>query len=228
MQPLEFADIVRNVVIFFPSFLIALVVHEFAHAWMAYRFGDQTAEWSGRLTLNPLVHMDPFGTVLFPMLSIIFGSSIFFGWAKPVPINPNQFRNYRRGLFWVSSAGIIANLITGFLSALLFVGVTVLLPESNGFKEGIVQMLQSLLLINFSLAVFNLLPVPPLDGSNIILSFLSHNASRKFLEFQQYSFYLLLFLMFTGVFRFIAIPVTILARLALSLAGAVFGLALPG
>ncbi len=225
MQPLDFAEIVRNIVIFFPAFLIALVVHEFAHAWMAYRFGDNTAEWSGRLTLNPLVHMDPFGTVLFPMVSIIFGSPIFFGWAKPVPINPNQFRNYRRGLFWVSSAGIIANIITGFLSALLYVGVTVLLPETNGFKEGIVQLLQSLLLINFSLAIFNLLPVPPLDGSNIILSFLGYNAARKFLEFQQYSFYLLLFLMFSGAFRFIAIPVRVLAELAISLSAAVFGLA---
>jgi Zn-dependent protease len=227
MQPLDPVQIIQNVVIFFPAFLIALVAHEFAHAWMALRFGDQTSLWSGRLTLNPLAHMDLFGTVLFPLISIVFGSHIFFGWAKPVPINPSQFSHYRKGLFWVSSAGILMNLFLGMASAFLFVAVALFLPESFGFKAGMVEMLKSLLLINFSLAVFNLIPIPPLDGSNIVLSFLSYNASRKFLEIQQIASYLLLFLMFTGALSIIGIPVQRLSEFAINLSTAVFALALP-
>ncbi len=228
METLSAVEIIRNVATFFPAFLIALVAHEYAHAWMATRFGDQTSLWSGRLTLNPIPHMDLIGTVIFPLISIVFGSHIFFGWAKPVPINPSQFSHYRRGLFWVSSAGILMNLFLGFLSAFIFVAVALLLPESFGFKPGMVEMLKSLLMINFALAVFNLLPVPPLDGSNIVLSFLSVNASRKFIEYQQFASYLLLFLMFTGAFHYLGIPVQWLAQVAISLAAIVFGLALPG
>ncbi|HEY8278527.1 MAG TPA: site-2 protease family protein [Bdellovibrionota bacterium] len=225
MQSPDWASLVQHAVIFFPAFLIALVVHEFAHAWMANFFGDKTSEWSGRLTLNPIAHMDLFGTVIFPLVSIFSGSSIFFGWAKPVPINPNQFTNYRKGLFWVSSAGVLMNLIVGFFSAFVLVAVYKFFPASSGYREGLLALFDSLLVINFSLAVFNLLPIPPLDGSNIVLSFLSYNASRKFLEFQQYSFYLLLFLMFSGALRFIGYPIILLRALALSLAQAVFGLA---
>jgi len=228
MPSFDAAQIVRNIVIFFPAFLLALVVHEFGHAWAAKKFGDNTSEWEGRLTLNPIAHMDIFGTLIFPMISIVSGSSIFFGWAKPVPINPRLFSNYRKGLFWVSSAGVIVNLFTGFLSALIFVAVSMFVPESFGFKSGLVEMLQSLLVINFSLAVFNLLPIPPLDGSNIVMSFLPYNAARKFEEFQQYSFYLLIFLMISGVFRFISIPVMFLYKLAISLALLLFGLPMSG
>lgn len=226
MQPLDAAQIIRNIVIFFPAFLFALVVHEFGHAWAAKRWGDNTSEWQGRLTLNPIAHMDLFGTLIFPMISIVTGSSIFFGWAKPVPIEPRNFRSYRQGLFWVSSAGVIVNLFTGFLSAILLVVLVVFVPESFGFKAGLVEMFRSLLLINFSLAVFNLLPIPPLDGSNIIMSFLSFDAARKFAEFQQYSFFLLILLMFSGAFRFLSIPVLFLADISISFAQALFRLAM--
>lgn len=225
---LDLVRTIQSIAIFFPAFLIALVVHEFAHALMATYWGDETSVWSGRLTLNPLAHMDPLGTVAFPLLSIAMGANIFFGWAKPVPINPSQFRHYRKGLFWVAAAGPLANVLLGFLSAILMVGCALHLPESFGFKEGLLELLKSLMAINFSLAIFNLLPVPPLDGSNIVLSFLSYNASRKFLEFQVYASYLLLFLMFTGAFQILSGPILFLMRLALSLAGFVFGVALTG
>jgi Zn-dependent protease len=156
------------------------------------------------------------------------GANIFFGWAKPVPINPSQFSHYRKGLFWVAAAGPLSNILLGFLSSLLLVGSLVYLPESFGFKEGLLELLKSLMALNFSLAIFNLLPVPPLDGSNIVLSFLSYNASRKFLEFQVYASYLLLFLMFTGAFQVLSGPIMFLMRLSLSVAGHVFGVALPG
>jgi Zn-dependent protease len=225
MQSQNAAELIQNVAVFFPAFLIALVVHEFAHAWMATRFGDKTSEWSGRLTLNPVAHMDLFGTVIFPLMSILMGSHIFFGWAKPVPINPNQFSSYRKGLFWVSSAGVLMNIFVGFLSAFLAVGLKIYLPASFGYKEGILALLDSLMVLNYSLAVFNLLPIPPLDGSNIVLSLLSYNASRKFLEFQQYSFYLLLFLMFSGALRIIGYPIALLYGVSIYFAQQVFGLA---
>ncbi len=223
---MDLNQILQNVATFMPAFLLALVVHEYGHAWMAARFGDKTSEWSGRLTLNPAAHIDPLGTIAFPLLSIALGSSIFFGWAKPVPIDPSRFSHYRKGLFWVAFAGPLANITLGLFTAFAFVGFQVLIPPTFGFHAGILAILESLLLLNFSLAIFNLLPIPPLDGSNIVLSFLSYNASRKFMEFQQYSFMLLLFLVFTGALRWLAFPIMFLAKLSIALAASVFGFAL--
>ena len=220
------AEIIQRIVTFMPAFLLALVVHEYAHAWMAYRWGDHTSEWSGRLTLNPMAHMDPLGTIAFPLLSIVTGSSIFFGWAKPVPIDPRRFTNYRKGLFWVAFAGPLSNILVGFATAFALVGFRVFVPESFSYFEALNALLESLLLINFSLAIFNLIPIPPLDGSNIVMSFLRGEAARKYAEFQQYSFFLLLFLMFTGAFKFIGIPIFALANFSMGLAGTIFGAAL--
>jgi Zn-dependent protease len=220
------AEIVQRVVTFMPAFLLALVVHEYAHAWMAYRWGDETSEWSGRLTLNPVAHMDPFGTVAFPLLSIVMGSSIFFGWAKPVPIDPSRFRNYRKGLFWVAFAGPLSNILLGFATAFALVGFHLLMPADFAVREFGIEFLRGLLMINFALAIFNLIPIPPLDGSNIVMSFLNHNAARKYAEFQQYSFFLLLFLMFSGALRVIGIPIALLAEFSVNLASYVFALAL--
>lgn len=218
------AKTVQDIVTFMPAFLLALVVHEFSHAWVANLFGDKTSEWSGRLTLNPAAHIDPLGTIAFPILSIVMGSSIFFGWAKPVPIDATRFSDYRRGLFWVSFAGPLSNIILGFITAFALVGFRVFVPEQFGFFEAINSMLQSLLILNFSLAIFNLIPIPPLDGSNIVLSFLGYEASRKFMQFQQFSFYILLFLMFSGAMRFISIPILFMAQGSMALAAHVFGI----
>jgi Zn-dependent protease len=221
----DLAQVVQRIVIFMPAFLIALVVHEFAHAWMANRFGDKSSEWQGRLTLNPVSHMDPFGTVIFPLLSIATGASIFFGWAKPVPIDPRQFSHYRKGMFWVSFSGPLSNILLGFFTAFAIVGFTAMVSKSFAFYEGVQSLLYALLMLNFSLAIFNLIPIPPLDGSNIVLAFLSYNASRKYMELQQYSFFFLLFLMFSGAFRILTIPIQFLVNFSLSLAAFVFGFA---
>ncbi|MGE3260780.1 MAG: site-2 protease family protein [Bacteriovoracia bacterium] len=221
-------EIFRNILIFMPAFLFALVVHEYAHAWMATKFGDNTSEWSGRLTMNPTAHIDPLGTLIFPIASIAMGSHIFFGWAKPVPINPSLFSSYRKGLFWVAFAGPLSNIITGFLSAFLLVGFLAYVPRDFAFYAGAQGILESFLMLNFSLAIFNLLPVPPLDGSNIVLSFLSYNASQKFMAIQQYANILLIFMLFTGALSFIRIPIILLVNLSLNLATSVFGFALPG
>jgi Zn-dependent protease len=143
-----------------------------------------------------------------------------------VPIDTSRFSHYRKGLFWVSFAGPLSNLILGLFTAFAVVGFQLLVPETFGFYEGLKAMLFSLLLLNFSLAVFNLIPIPPLDGSNIVLSFLSGSAARQYMAFQQYSFFLLLFLMFSGALRVIAIPIRFLAELSLAIAASVFGFAL--
>jgi Zn-dependent protease len=225
MEAMDLNTIIRNIVTFMPAFLLALVVHEFAHAWMANRFGDTTSELSGRLTLNPAAHIDPFGTIAFPLLSIVTGASVFFGWAKPVPIDASQFSHYRKGLFWVSFAGPLSNLLLGFFTAFAIVGFRVFIPESFAYSSAISAMLQSLLILNFSLAIFNLLPIPPLDGSNIVMAFLSGEAARQYQSFQQYSFFLLIFLMFSGALKVLAIPILFLAQSSLLAAATVFGFA---
>ncbi|MGZ3692987.1 MAG: site-2 protease family protein [Bdellovibrionota bacterium] len=218
-------EIIRNILLFMPAFLFALVVHEYAHAWMASKFGDNTSEWQGRLTMNPLAHIDPIGTILLPLICIASGIHLFFGWAKPVPIDPRQFSSYRKGLFWVAFAGPLSNILTGFVAAFLYVGFRKYVGESFALFVPVVSMLEAFLMLNFSLAVFNLIPIPPLDGSNILLSFLGHDASRKYLAFSQYANMLLLFLMFSGAFRIIGIPVMFLVNLSVNLAASVFGFA---
>jgi len=223
----DFAAVIQRISIIMPTLLVALVVHEYAHAWMAKRFGDSTADWSGRLTLNPTVHMDLFGTILFPIICLVFNSGFFFAWAKPVPINPSRFRNYRKGLFWVSSAGVIINFFLGFIAAFLLILFIQYVPSSFGLYSAFKEMLHYFIMINFVLAIFNLIPIPPLDGSNIVLSFLSHAASQKYMMIQAYSFYILLFLMFSGALRVISYPIYALSNFAIFLAASVLNFASP-
>lgn len=223
----DFATIVQRVSIVLPTLLAALVLHEYAHAWMAKRFGDDTADWSGRLTLNPTAHMDLFGSLIFPLIALILNSGFLFAWAKPVPINPTRFRNYRKGLFWVSSAGIILNILLGFIAAFALIAFLKFASPSFPLYEAFKEMLYNFVFLNFVLAIFNLIPIPPLDGSNIVLSFLKYNAAQKFVAFQNYSFYIMLFLMFSGALRIIAYPIYALSQFAIFLAAQVLGFASP-
>lgn len=154
-----------------PGFLLAIVAHEWAHAYMALRFGDNTAQAAGRLTLNPAAHYDMWGTVLFPLLSAVTGFAII-GWARPVPINSRNFRLYRQGTFWVSFAGPLSNLILGTISAFLVAFIAVKVPTDFGYYSIMLGMLKYSVFINFILAFFNLIPIPPLDGSKMVGSFL--------------------------------------------------------
>ena len=148
--------------------IFSAILHEYAHGWMAYREGDSTAKYAGRLTLNPLAHIDLWGTVLMPLILLYF-FRFFFGYAKPVPINPNNFRNQRRGLILVSFAGPGAN----FLIALILGLVIRFYPGL-----GIASFLAFIVFINIWLALFNLIPVPPLDGSKLLFGFLAGRAGR--------------------------------------------------
>ena len=179
-------------------FIIALSVHEAAHAFVAYRCGDTTAKDQGRLTLNPLAHIDPIGTVLLPfVLSLASGYS--FGWARPVPYNPYNLRNRRRDEFLVAVAGPISNLLQAFIGTIVCALVRVFIVSSATFNTPVVVALLILELyvyLNCVLAFFNLIPLPPLDGSKIFTVFLEGEALQRYYELQRYSMAILFAVLF--------------------------------
>jgi len=178
-----------------PVLLLSVVVHEYAHAWVALKQGDPTAAMLGRVTLNPLPHIDPFGSVLFPLFLALTKAGIIFGWARPVPVNPRNYRNYRRGDILVSLAGIAANLCL----AVAFTVVVVLLvhlgrwiPALEPSVTVLIQMARFGVLINLVLAFFNLLPIPPLDGSHVVYHLLPPRLGVRYRELSRYGILILL------------------------------------
>lgn len=165
--------------------MYAIIFHELAHGYVAYRLGDPTAKQLGRLSLNPLRHLDPLGTLML----FIVG----FGWAKPVPVNFNYIRDYRLGMILVSSAGIITNMILAFLALLLYSLLD--LPQSGIFTLVLVIFAK----INIILAAFNLIPIPPLDGSKILLGFLPAGVQATLLSLERFGFLIVLGLLYFGV-----------------------------
>jgi len=165
--------------------LYSIIIHELAHGWVAYQMGDPTAKWAGRLTLNPLKHLDPIGTIML----FVFG----FGWAKPVPVNFYNLHEQRKGLILVSAAGITANLIVAFLASLL---IKILAPEPDSPLDTALFFLQQ---INIILAAFNLIPIPPLDGSKILMGFVSEGLQRSLSRLEPYGFFIIIGLYALGV-----------------------------
>lgn len=198
-------DIIYRIAISFPAFLLAIVCHEAAHAWMAKRFGDTTGEQLGRISLNPAVHYDLIGTIIFPLIGIMFGG-LMFGWAKPVPVDTRRFRNIRKGTFWVSFAGSLANMSLVIVSVLGLAILQTKVPLSFSYFTIINDMLMAAVAINIALAIFNLIPIPPLDGSKMVSAVLNYNAARKYEELQQYSLVLWIILFITGAFRYLMAP----------------------
>ncbi len=195
-----------------PALLIAITFHEFAHARMAYYFGDNTAQRQGRMNLNPLSHLDPIGTIMILLVG--------FGWAKPVPINPYNFNEYRKGLRWVSFAGPMINFILGFFS-LLFYSILISRDITGGLFLQFVSVLTQL---NILLAIFNLIPIPPLDGSKILMSFLPDSYLGYYRTIEQYAPLILLLLVFTRALGVIIYP---LFSLVLNLFSSIIAL-IPG
>lgn len=187
-----------------PILLFSVVAHEYAHAWTAYRQGDDTAHALGRLTLNPLPHIDPVMSVLVPIgLFLMTKGAFTFGAAKPVPVDPRRFRNYVKGDLIVSSAGIVTNLLLGVASAcllavVLFVGG--IAPSRAGVFGSLQTMLQYGVFINFSLAIFNLVPIPPLDGSHLFYHLLSPAWGVRYRRLGRFGFVLILALSFVNGF----------------------------
>lgn len=182
----------------FPGFLFALCFHEFAHGWMAKRCGDNTAELMGRLTLNPIAHMDPIGTVALPLLSIFSGIPIFFGWAKPVPVNIRNLQKPKEDMFWIALAGPLANIILALISVPILAYV---IRSGAPMDSAPTQFLFNFMGINVVLAIFNLFPLHPLDGGKILARFLPIEINR-YLEslHPMLTFGVLILLIYTGVF----------------------------
>ena len=164
--------------------LYSVIFHELAHGWVAYKLGDSTAKWLGRLTLNPIKHLDPIGSLML----LVFG----FGWAKPVPINLENIPNRRQGLILVSSAGIVANIICAFIAILL---LKVVAPAPSGMTE---QILYLFARINIMLAAFNLIPIPPLDGSKILMGLTSEAVRRFLVQIEPFGFFIVIGLLHIG------------------------------
>ncbi|MFQ6613981.1 MAG: site-2 protease family protein, partial [Fidelibacterota bacterium] len=164
-------------VILLPLIIFALSFHEFAHGWMAYRFGDPTALHQGRLTLNPLAHLDPFGTLVLYLVG--------FGWAKPVPVNPGYFRRPQTGMAIVGVAGPAVNIVLSVAAALIFRFVVAVHLDIG---QAAAQMLVYAVIINIVLATFNMVPIPPLDGSRVIVPFLPREAALAYRQLEPYGF----------------------------------------
>ena len=211
--------------------LFAITVHEAAHGWAAKRMGDSTAFDLGRVSLNPLVHIDPIGTVVLPLMLVLIGAPAF-GWAKPVPVNPYNLRHPRRDNLVISAAGPAANLLTsiGAMVLLLVLKFTVpgvraflqspalfraILPQGFYPLQGLALILYFAVIINIYLAVFNMIPVPPLDGSGILLGVLSEKAAARYDKLRPYGFFIVLALLYLNVLDIIILPLNVLISLLL-------------
>lgn len=206
----------------FVPFLLAVVGHEFGHGFVAHLWGDKTAKNAGRLTLNPLPHLDLIGTILFPVINMVSGINLLFGWAKPVPIDPRQFRKFRPGLFCVAIAGPVSNFIMAFLCAFSLCAMVRFVDPTFFFFEELKTMLEIGVFINYGLGFFNLLPFPPLDGSKIVESILPYPLMLKYERLTKYTIVLLLILMFTGAISYLNGPILFLGNITLAIASMVF------
>jgi Zn-dependent protease len=188
----------------FPFFVLQLlilffsvIIHEISHGYMALLKGDTTARDSGRLTLNPLPHVDTWGTIVFPLILMITGARVLFGWAKPVPINPYSLRDPRRDLMWIAAAGPLSNIAIAVVLAILL---------RLGGSGPLAQFAAYAVMINLFLAFFNLIPIPPLDGSRIVQRFLSYEAQQRYLSIERYGMFIIIFLWMMGLLRVVLIP----------------------
>ena len=198
-----FEDTVQRILLTAPPILFALTVHECAHAWVADKRGDPTARMLGRVTLNPLKHLDPIGT-----LALFFSG--MFGWARPVPVNPRNFRNPSKDMMLVALAGPASNLMLAALSAILFkllrTDMFDFLARMPWVFNPLYVMVRLSVVMNVSLAIFNMVPVPPLDGSKVLTHFLPPNQAFAFAKLERYGFLILMVLIMTGAIHRVVSP----------------------
>jgi len=206
-------ELVLEIVLSLVAVFMAIVLHEVAHGYVAFRLGDPTARSRGRLTLNPLAHIDPIGTIAVPiflaLMRILLQSNIpLLGWAKPVPINPKYFRNPLRGMLYVAAAGPGTNIALAAVAAGLGRLVVLAIPNElvyggGGFVDNLLgavfYLLSAFVLYNLILAVFNLIPIPPLDGSRILMYFLPAEGRRILLSIERYGFIIVLLILYLGL-----------------------------
>ena len=209
-------DIIYRIAISMPAFLLALAFHEAAHAWVALRFGDPTGDQLGRISLNPVVHFDLFGMLIFPVIGIMIGG-LLFGWAKPVPVDSRRFKNIRKATFWVSFAGSLANMILVLVAVIALALLRTKVSPGFSYYTIVNDMFTSAIHINIALAVFNLIPIPPLDGAKMVTSVLDYNKARKFEELQQYSFLFWMVIFITGAVSWLMAPGLWISNILLNL-----------
>ena len=190
----------QTLLIYIIPLLFAITLHEAAHGWVASKLGDHTARMMGRVTLDPTRHIDPIGTIAIPLVLLLSSSGFIFGWAKPVPINFNALRNGKNGMIWVALAGPGANIVM----AICWLFVMIIAIKMN--ITVLIEMGRVGILVNCVLAVFNLLPIPPLDGSRVISALLPNRLAYQYNQLEQYGLYILLGLMFLGGFNYLVRP----------------------
>lgn len=212
---------IESIVYLLPVLLFSVIVHECAHGYVAEWWGDPTARMLGRLTLNPIPHIDLFGSILVPGLLLLSGSSILFGWAKPVPVTPQNFRDRRMGDITVSLAGPASNILLALVLAGVL-GVASLLSGPAGVAGPVLALCYYGILLNFVLAVFNLLPIPPLDGSHVVANLLPRPAAYAYQSLGRFGLLIVFLLLFIpGLLGTIFLPARVatevLVRLALGM-----------
>lgn len=198
--------LIQKISIWALPLIFAITLHEVAHGWVASFFGDQTARFTGRLSLNPLKHIDPMGTIIIPLLMMLL-TNFIFGWAKPVPVDARNFKHPRRDLAVVAMAGPVSNLVMAVMWGAI--GKLSLLFLSNGnawLGMPLLYMAEAGVMLNVVLAILNLIPLPPLDGGKFLMTLLPPRIAYKMSFVEPYSFFILILLMVTGVLTFIIMP----------------------
>jgi len=210
---------VQKIVVWLLPVVFAITVHEVAHGWVAKKFGDNTADRQGRLTLNPLNHIDLVGTVLLPGILLLSGAGFIFGWAKPVPVDPRNFKSPRKDMMYVAMAGPISNLLMAVGWAIIArIGVS--LADVQAVALPLIYSGIAGISINLVLALINFLPIPPLDGSRIVAGLLPERMAWQYYRLEPYGFYVLLLLLVTGGLGLIlGYPMMLMQALFFSLAG---------
>jgi len=212
--------IVQGISVWALPVLLAIVLHEVAHGWVADKLGDNTARFMGRLTLNPLKHIDPVGTIVIPLVLIVSGSPFLFGYAKPVPINFGKLNKPKRDMIWVALAGPAVNVVLALLSTLLLL-LTTHIPQALAWvSEPLSLMCQASIIINMVLCIFNLLPLPPLDGGRVAVGLLPGPMAYQLSRLEPFGFIIIVLLLLSGVLQ------TIIGPLVMGSAGALINMAL--
>jgi Zn-dependent protease len=212
----------NDLILYLPVLLFSVVLHEYAHGWQALREGDDTAYMLGRLTLNPVPHIDLFGSILLPLMLALLNSPFMIGWAKPVPVNPRKYRNYKAGDIRVSLAGIVTNLGLALIATILLIATMNLsrvAPALTPSLEVVARMMQYGLLVNLVLAFFNLIPIPPLDGSHVLYHLLPPRLGMRYRELSRYGMLVLIMLLMVGrpIFTVLMAPAWVLYQMAMNL-----------